>query len=172
MLVDVAFREVNLDIGDVAFGVTNSRINGVHETFVWRKIEFLIAGKDLFVEVLVDLDRIFLDHLFCRCVVAFGSDALDLREQFTIETAETLIVVDAEVVFAIALDDFHLFVGSVLIDPVGDELAVTHMCFLDVFARLDTHELGHETVHLLLVITGFESFFVGQETEFHQFRIT
>ena len=45
------------------------------------------------------------------------------------------------------------------------------MRLLDVFARLDTHELGHETVHLLLVITGFEGFFVGQKPQFNQFRV-
>ena len=171
MLLDVAFREVDLDVGDVACLVTNRGIDGVHETFVGREVKFLIASQNLFVEVLVDLHGVFLDHLFRGSVVAFGSDALDFCEEFTVETAEALIIVDSEVMFAVTLDDLHLFVRRVLIDPVGDELAVAHVRLLDVLARLDTHELGHEAVHLLLVVTGFEGFFVGQKTQFHEFRI-
>ena len=84
MLLNVAFREVNLDVGDVAFRVTNGGIDGVHETFVGREVEILIALQDFFMEVFVDLDRVFLHHLFGGRVVAFGSDALDLREEFAV----------------------------------------------------------------------------------------
>ena len=46
MLLDVAFREVDLDVGDVACLVTNGGIDGVHETFVGREVKFLIASQN------------------------------------------------------------------------------------------------------------------------------
>ena len=163
MLLNISFCEIDLHIRDIAFLVLYRCVNRVDEPFIRREVELLIALQNLFMQVLVHLHSILLDHLFGGCIVTFRGDALDLSEEFSVETTQPLIVVDLQVMLAVALDDLHLFVGGVLIDPVGYELTVTHVRLLDVLSRFDTHELGHQTVHLLLVVTGFEGFFVGQK---------
>ena len=72
MLLYVALGEIELDIGNLTRCVACDVIDGIDETFVGREIEFLVAGKNLFVKILVYLDGIFLHDLFCRCVIARG----------------------------------------------------------------------------------------------------
>ena len=122
----------------------------------------------------INLHGVGLYHLLGGRVIALGSDALDLGEQFAIQAAYTFVVVDAQVMFVIALDD--LYFGFVIIGmhehPVCYELAITHVCLFDVFAGLYAHELRHRAVHHLLVVTGFVGFGVRQQTEFNEFRIS
>ena len=124
------------------------------------------------MQVLVHLHSVFLDHCFSSRVIAFGSDALNLAEQLAIQTTNALVIIDLEVVFAIAFDNLYLFVLSVLIYPKGNQLTVAHVRFLDVFAWLDTHELGHETIHHLLVVEALVCLFILQQTELYQLRVS
>ncbi len=45
------------------------------------------------------------------------------------------------------------------------------MCFLDILARLDAHELGHETVEDIFVVFGLIGIWIVKQTKFEQFRI-
>ena len=169
----ISFREINRHIRDIALCVTNGSIDGVHETFVWREVEFLVTGKNLFVEILVDLHGVFLDHLFRGSVVAFGSDALNLSQQFSIQTTKTLIVVHAQVVLAVFFDDLHFRIlrRHMRQYPVSNQLTVAHVRFLHILTRLNTNQLRHCAIHHLLIISGLKRLFIRQQAQFYQLRI-
>ena len=118
------------------------------------------------MQFLIYLDRIGFYHRLSGSIVTFGSDPLDFRQQFTVQTTYTFVVIDAQVMFAVACDNLHLRILRInmRITPVSNQLTVTHMRFLDVLTRFDTYQLRHQTVHHLLVISGFVRFHVRQQT--------
>ena len=102
-------------------------INRVNKALVWSQVEALIALQNLFMQVLIYLHGILLNHRFSGRVIALGSDALDLAEQLAIEVTNTLVIIDLEVVFTIAFDHLYLVILGIFEYPKRNELAVTHV---------------------------------------------
>ena len=66
--------------------------------------------------------------------------------------------------FSVSLSDFdHLIHFALLIRPFCDQLAVTHVGLCHILAQLDAHQLGHQSIHDVLVVSGFVSLFVRQK---------
>ena len=83
-----------------------------------------------------------------------------------------MVVVHHNESFAVALFHFYHFVGfSFFVHPSGNQLTVAHVRFFNVFSGLNAGELRHQSIHYKLIIFGFVSFFIGQKTKFHYFRI-
>ena len=120
----------------------------------------------------VDLYGICLDKFGSGGIVALALDALHFGKELTDEFAHLGVVVDFDIGLAVALHEFDYVVGlTFLKHPFGDELTVAHMGLLDVFARFNSGELGHETVEDILVIFGLVGFGVIEQTEFDEFGI-
>ena len=120
----------------------------------------------------VDFHGICLNEIAAGFIVAFRLDALHLGEQLAKEAAEALIVVDAYEGLAVDCDVFNYVFGlAFFIYPLGNELAVAHVSFLYVLARLDAHELGHEAVEDVFVIFGFVCLGIVEDAELDEFGI-
>ena len=122
----------------------------------------------------IDLHGIGFHKILCGFVVAFGSDALNNRQQLSVQLTQTLVVTHAQVVLAVTLDNLHfgLFRVHIRQHPVSYQLTITHMRFLNILTRLDTHELRHCAVHHLLIVTGLVRILIRQQAQFNQFRVT
>ena len=57
------------------------------------------------------------------------------------------------------------------VDPLGDELAVAHMGFLNIFAGFDTHQLSHKTIENVFVIFGFVCVGIIKQANLDQFGV-
>ena len=113
-----------------------------------------------------------LNQLAASLVVTLALDALHLGEQLCEQATQFLVVIDADIGLTVTLhvlDDIVLL--AMLIAPLADELAVTHVGLLDILARNDAGQLGHQTIHDILVILSLISIHVGENAKFHQLRI-
>ena len=54
---------------------------------------------------------------------------------------------------------------------MGNEAAVAHVGFFNVFARFYAHKLGHEAVANITVVFGLGHFGAFHQTEFHHFIV-
>ena len=79
--------------------------------------------------------------------VALGFNALYLDEEKAEEVAETVVVIDAEVGFAVAGDALdNILILALLEGPGGNEMAVAHVRFLQIGAGTQAGELHEEGV--------------------------
>ena len=121
----------------------------------------------------IDLDGIPLDKRLAGLVVAFGLDALHLAEHVAEQSAQFFVIVDHDIRFAVFPNHLDHVVGlAALIAPLADQLAVAHMRLLDVFARLDTRQLGHHAVQDIFRIAGLRHVERGHQPQFHRLRVT
>ena len=172
MLLNVTFREVDGNVRNIAIGIARGCIYGVNESFVRRKVKLGISGTNLLVQSRIHLDGILLNDSLGGRIVALRGYALNLGKQFAVQAAQTFVIVDLQIMLTLTLHNSYLAVGGVVIYPTGYQLAVAHVCFLDVFARLDTYELCHQAVHHLLVVAGFVGLVVRQQTQFNEFGVS
>ena len=168
----VAFGEGHVDVGDVAVGVQNRGVDGVDEALVRGDIELGVAVEHFAVERRIDLYGVLLDQSCAGFVVAFALYALDFAEELTEELAHTGVVVDLHIGLAVALHHLnHAVGGAFLKHPFGDELAVAHVGFLNVLARLDAHQLRHQAVEHIFIVLGLVGVGIVEQTELHQMRV-
>ena len=118
-----------------------------------------VALEHLVVQGGVNLHGIVEDEFASGLVVALRTYALYFGEELAEEVAQGIIIVDFDVGLAVALDKLdNVVLLAVLVCPAGDELAVAHVRLLDVLARLDAHQLGHQAVEhefVVLRLVGF-----------------
>ena len=99
------------------------------------------------MEVVVDIDSVFLNKCLSCCIVTLGLDSLYLSEKLAEEASESLVVVYYELCLAIAnllLD--YVVCKTLLIAPLCDELAVLHVCLHVLLAEGNSCELCEDTV--------------------------
>ncbi len=166
------FAVAYFNVGDDAVVVVNCFVHGVYEALVGGDVELGVAVEHFFVELGINLHGVFLHKCCAGFIVAFALDALDFAEELSEEVAQLGVVVDLYVGLAAFLHELnHLVFLAVLKCPCGYELAVAHVGFFDVFAGFDAHELGHKAVEDILVVFGFVSVGIVEQTEFEQFGI-
>ena len=101
-------------------------------------------------------------------IIAFTLDVLYFGQQAAEQTPQLLIVVDADKCLAVADHKFHNFLFRSLFQcPPGNQLTVTHVSFLDIASRLDTHQLGHQSVHHVSIIFRLIRFRIRHQSQFH-----
>ena len=61
---------------------------------------------------------------------------------------------------------------AILKNPFGDELAVAHVCLLNIVAKFDAVELSHKTIQHILVIFRLISIGVIKDSELLQLGIS
>ena len=171
-LRQIVFAVGHFDVDDGAFVVADGNVDGVDEPAIGRDVEAAVAVEHLFVEFRVDFDGVGLDEVAAGFVVTFALDSLDFAEKLSEEIAESGVVVDFDVGLAVFADQFDNIVGLTFLEsPFGDELAVSHVGFLDILARLDAHELGHEAVEHIFVVFGLVGVGVVEQSELDEFRV-
>ena len=88
------------------------------------------------------------------------------------KVAQFTVVVDAHESAAVDIGEFHHIVRFPFFEhPFGNQLAVAHVSFLNILARLNTHELGHQTVEHVFVVFGLVCVGAIEQAEFDQFGI-
>src|SRR5690606_17120868 len=144
----------------------------LNEASVRRDTERRVTLEHLTVQVGVDLDGVRLDEVADRGIVALRLDALQLAQELAEELAQRRVIVDDEVRLAGARAPLDDVVGpAVLVRPRGDELAVTHVVFLDALSGLDAEELLLQAIPDVAIVLGVADVDRRQEPELDELRI-
>ena len=121
---------------------------------------------------LVHLHAIVFHQIASGIEIAFALDALHLGKEFAKEGAQFLVVVDFYIGFAISLHIFNHIIGfSLLVAPFANDFAIAHVCFLDVFSRLDASELSEQAIHNVFVIFRLIGVGVLKDAQFQELRV-
>ena len=175
MLVNVVLVVAYGDVLNLTVSIIHRLVNWVHKALVRSDVQALVALENLGVNLRINLNSIGLNELATCLEVALALDALNLGEQLAKEATKLLVVINLNECLATSLLVLHNLDNFVLlalfVAPLTDELAVAHVRLLDVFAWLDAGELGHESVHDVLVVLSFVGVGVLEDAKLNEFGI-
>ena len=171
LLLQVVVVVDNLVVDNLAV-LFNGNDVGVDESAVRLQVQSLVTLLDLLVEGRVDVYGVVLNQVLACLVVTLGLDALNLGQEFGKEGAQLYIVVDHKVGLAVAyllFDDVVL--GTLLVAPLGNELAVLHVGLGVGTSQLHAGELNHQTVADVVGVLGLVGILVGHDTQLNHLGI-
>ena len=122
------------------------------------------------MELCIDIHGVAFHQFACSKEVAFALDALHFSQQLSEELSEGFVIVDEQECLPVAADErdgtFRVFVN-----PVGNECTITHVGFLYLIARLNAHELGHQSIEHIRVVLRLISLVIRQQSQFHELLV-
>ena len=117
----------------------------------------------------INFDGIFFNQSRPCGIVSFTLDTLDFTKKLSEQFTQTAVVVDFHKCLPVAFHKLHNFLRRTFFQhPFGNELAVTHMSFLHIFTRLDSHQLGHKPVKHIFIIFSLVGIRIIQKAKFNQ----
>ena len=153
MLVDVLAVVSDCYINNVASSIVYRVVVGVNKATIRLDIKCLVTCDNLSVEVRLYLYCVALNKCLTSLVVTLRLNALNLAKKRTKELAEAYEVVYNNIVLAILLNDLYNILSlTLLLAPLSDELAVTHVRLLYILTKLDTRKLCLHTIHDILAV--------------------
>ena len=84
---------------DVAIGIDDGLQPGVEESLVRGEVQLAITGKNLLMELCIDIHGVAFHQFACSKEVAFALDALHFSQQLSEELSEGFIFVDEQAIF-------------------------------------------------------------------------
>ena len=171
LLLQVVVVIDNLVVNNLAV-LLNRNYVGVDESAVRFQVQGLVTLLYLLVQGGVNVDGVGLNQVLAGLVVSLGLDALDLGQQLGKEVTQFLVVVDHKIGLAVTnLLLNHIVLTTLLIAPLGNELAVLHVSLGVGTPQFHAGKLHHQTVADIVGILGLVGILVGHDTQLNHLGI-